>query len=210
MKSSEVIISRLDWIEKIAKVLKNQENFSYQGRSENGKRYEVSVAVIWDQEAHDVAQDFNILARIWPRLNIPAVLQTRQKSLLNQLDRIRSKRLYGLSSIDGYSISSCIVDETERKTMTVIFTKKGDIDVSKCTIKIDQNGRHQEIALIHFPGLANCVFSHIYNQLAEIAEKSSNSPAIASIESVLETLLLIVENRLAILLGHSNPKPMCD
>ncbi len=210
MESREVIISRLDWVEKIAKVLKGNESFSYQSQSEYGKRHEVSISVIWDQEAHDVAQDFNILARIWPRLNIPVVLQTRQNSLLNQLDRIRFKRLYGLSSIDGYCISSCIFDQNERKTITIILNKDGDIDLTKCTVKIDQKGRHQEIALVGFPGLANCVFRHIYDQVRELTDKNSNSPAIASIESVLQTLLAIVENRLAILLGNTTPIPMDD
>lgn len=94
--------------------------------------------------------------------------------------------------------------------MTVIFNRDGNIDLTKCTVKIDQKGRHQEIALVGFPGLANCVFRHIYDQVRELTDKNSNLPAIASIESVLQTLLAIVENRLAILLGNTTPIPMDD
>ncbi len=210
METSDVIVLGSDWVEKIAKVLKGSESFSYQTRSESGKRHEISISVIWDQEAHDLALDFSILARIWPRLDVQAVLQTRKKSILNQLDRIRSKRLHGLSSIDGYTVSSSTFDQSERKTMTVVFTKDGGIDLNKSSIKTDQNERHQEIALIHFPGLAQFVISHIYNQLTEMAEKNSNSAAIANIETVLQTLLAIVQTRLEFLQASTTPIPMWD
>lgn len=211
METREIIISGSEWIEKITQVLKGNNDFSYRFTTDGGKRtQEINVSTIWDQEAYEFARDFSILAKVWPHLNIPAVLQARQKSITNQLDRIRHKKLYGRSTIDGYAVSSCIINPFERKTITVVFAQDGTVDLERSFVRIDQNNIHQEIPLGSNVELVNFVLSHLYNQLTTLADENSNTKAVTTIETVLETLLALVETRLQLVAGSTQSHTQWD
>lgn len=193
------------WIEQIKAILKGTESFNREYTADNGAQHEILIRVIWDLEAYDVATDFSVLAKTWPNLDNVATLRSRQQSVMDQLDRIRSKKVHGLSEIDGYEVCASFKNTNGRNSITIIYTNKGVIDLERSKLLcMPSNQTEYKVPLTDAPELIQSMLTYIYTQFLEMVGKDSNRKVAASVEHLLEALLVMIETRLQLLESLTN------
>lgn len=205
MAQEVIVMTAPKWVEQIKSALKGKENFDCGYTTDNGTQHEIHISVIWDQEAHEVATDFSVLAKTWPNLNDREILRDRKKSVMGQISRIRNKRVYGLSEIDGYEVCASFKNANGKNTITIIFTREGIIEFERSKLLcMPKQQTGYEVTLTQAPDLIQKVLTYIYAQFIEIADKESNKHPATTIETYLEALLLMIETRLRFLEGITN------
>ena len=179
------------------------EAFAHKFALPEGISRELNIQTIWDLEAHELIEDFEVLTRSWRHLSFAEPLYALHNLVTAFVDRLQAKKAQGKKAIYGYEIRETLITSESTQSFSIIITTNGDTK-GKATLKVSKTSTTQSIALDN--DTKETLLHSIATTLNQLDNNRSNIPAITDTETLIQEMLAIIESRLMILRPFASGK----
>ena len=180
----------------VTTLLGEKETFAHKFDMPPGIHREINIQIVWDLEAYEFMQDFEVLTLSWRHLSFAEPLYALRNVLTAIVARVQTKKAQGKKGIYGYEVRETIINATDKRSFSILITTSGETK-GKASQKVLKTKETKRVIVNN--DTKEKLLDTVATTLAQFDNQSSNVPAIADAETLLLEMLTIIESRLLIL-----------
>ncbi len=180
----------------IAKTLAEKETFAHKFDMPPSIHREINIQVVWDLEAYEFMQDFEVLTLSWRHLSFAEPLYALRRVLTAIIDRVRAKKAQGKKGIYGYEVRETLINSVNKRSFSILVATTGETK-GKASQKVLKTKETRSVIVNNYT--KEKLLDTVAATLTQFDDQSSNIPAISDTETLLLEMLATIESRLLIL-----------